>query len=792
MILAILKITFRNLFKNRLYSSIHLIGLTIGIASCLIISVYVKDELNYDGFNKNADRIVLLQQFENNWASGGKLAGDMKAKFAQVEKTVRLKNANPLIKFEQSAYYEPAFYFADSTVFDVFTFPLVKGNASTALKEQYGIVISEAIAQKYFKNKDPLGQQLTYDNKTTLHVTGVMKSLLENAHLKIDFLCSYKNANELIGWDVSNNYWAGGAWTYLLLSPGTKNAAIESQFPAYLKQLNDANAAGVWKLKLIQLRDIYLNTSLIASSPITYVYIFSLIAAFILLLASFNYINLATAWASSRAKEVGVRKVMGSSKKQLRWQFILEAALFVSMSFLLALAVTGFCLPVLNTLLEKKYSLISLFDFRTILYLVVAFISLSVFAGIYPAFILSSFRPVTVLKGGLVNKNGKQLLRRTLVVLQFSVSVVMIAATFITYQQLNYIRNKNLGYQRSQILTLDLRDAPANLKEVFKQEVKKISSVETATRAYGLPGSGLLQGQKLVSDFVPAGAKDASIMRLTFDEDYLKTFDIKLMEGRMLNASSVADKKAFLINEAAKKYFNWKTIDGKMTGYYTFQYKPDGSYEEIPMSGEVVGVIADYNHADLKTAIMPTIYSLNEGWEAQMGIKLKAGAIGSGIEQVKKLWNQFFPDKPFDYKFLDSTFDKTYKAEIKTGQLFGIFAGLEILISCLGLLGLITYVSNTRSKEIGIRKVLGASVSSIMQLLAKEFIVLIVVACFIAFPLAWWAMNKWLESFAYRIDIKWEVFVAAGFVVLLIALITVSFQSIKSALSNPVKSLRTE
>ncbi len=792
MILTNLKITVRNLFKNRLYSSINLIGLTIGIACCLLITVYVKEELAYDRFNKNADRIVLLQQFENNRASGGKLAGDMKAKFAQVEKTVRLKNANPLIKFEQNAYYEANFYFADSTVFDVFTFPLLKGNAATALKEQYGVVISESIAQKYFQNKDPLGREFIYDNKTKLHVTGVMKNLPEASHLKIDFLANYANANELIGWDVTNNYWGGGGWTYLLLAPGTKTAAIESRFPAYLKQLNDANAAGVWKLKLISLRDIYLNTSLIASSPVTYVYIFSLIALFILLLASFNYINLATAFAASRAKEVGVRKVMGSSKNQLRWQFILEAALFVFISLLLAFAVTGFSLPVLNGLLEKKFSLLSLIDFRSMIYLVIVFILLSVFAGIYPALMLSSYRPATVLKGEPVNRGGKQILRRTLVVLQFTVSVVMIAATFITYQQLSYVRNKNLGYQRSQILTIDLRDAPANVKEVFKQEVKKMASVEAVTRAYGLPGSGLLQGQKLVSDFVPSGAKDASIMRLTFDEDFLKTFDIKLVEGRMLNASSVADKKAFLINEAAKKYFNWKTIDGRKTGYYTFQYKPDGSYEEVPIRGEVVGVVADYNHADLKTTIMPAIYSLNEGWEGQMAIKLKAGAIGGGIQQVEKLWKQFFPGKPFEYNFLDAVFDNTYKAENKTARLFGFFAGLIVLISCLGLLGLITYVSNTRRKEIGIRKVLGASVSSILQLLAKEFIVLIIVACSIAFPLAWWAMNKWLESFAYRIDINWEVFAAAGVVVMLIAFLTVSFQAIKAAVANPVKSLKME
>ena len=787
-----LKIAYRNLFKNKLYSLINLVGLTIGIVCCLLISIYVKDELTYDLFNKKADRIVLLQQFENNSASGGKLAADMQLNFSQVQKTVRLKNTNPLIKFEQNAYYEHNFYFSDSTVFDVFTLPLVKGNAATALKEKYGVVISEAIAQKYFPGIDPLGREFTYDNKYTLHVTGIMKDLPANAHLKIDFLAGYSIANELVGWDVSNNYWGGGVWTYLLLMPGSNIKAIESQFPNYLKGLNDPNASFVWKLKLIPLRDIYLKTSLIASSPVTYVYVFSLIGLFILALACFNYINLATARAASRSREVGVRKVLGSSLQQLRLQFIVEAGLFVFVALLLALTVIQLCIPAFNLLLEKKYSLLSLLNTENSLYLCAGFILLSLTAGGYPAFILSSYKPVTVLKGEVVHGKGRYWLRKILVVIQFSVSIIMIAATLITYQQLNYVRNKNLGYQRSQILTLDLRDAPATTKEVFKQEIKKLASVDRATRAYGLPGSGLLQGQKLVSDYVPPDAKDGSIMRLTIDEDYLNTFDIKLTEGRMLNPATPADKQSFLINETAKKYFKWKNIDGKMTGYYTFQYKADGSYEEIPMRGEVVGVVADYNHTDLKTAVMPIIFSLNEGWEGQMAIKLKAGNIAGGIEQIQTLWKRFFPEKPFEYNFLDSVFDKTYKSENKTARLFGLFAGLAIFISCLGLLGLIAHVSNVRRKEIGIRKALGASVSGIIQLLAKEFIALIIIAWFIAFPLAWWAMNKWLDNFAYRITINAWVFIVVGIAALLIALLSVSLQAIKAAVANPIKSLRTE
>ena len=786
------KIAWRNLFRNKLYSIINLTGLTIGLVCCLLIILYVQEELNYDRFNKNADRIVLLQQFENNWASGGKLAADMKTRFAQVEKTVRLKNTNPLINFNQVSYYEPNFYFTDSTVFDVFTFPLVKGNAATALKEQYGVVISETIAQKYFPDIDPLGRELTYDGKHKLRVTGVMKNLPSNTHLKIDFLANYINANELIGWDVTNNYWAGGTWTYLLLTPDTDSKAIESQFPAYLKQLNDPNAAYVWKLHLIPLRDIYLKTSLIASSPVTYVYIFSLIGLFILALACFNYINLATARATFRAKEVGIKKVMGSSNAQLRWQFILETTLFLLLAVIIAIIVTAFSVSAFNNIADKNLSLAPLISYTGIFYAVAGIAVLSIIAGGYPAFVLTSYRPATVLKGQILHGKGKFLLRRTLVIVQFTVSMIMIAATLIFYQQLDFISNKNLGYQRSQILTLDLRDAASNTKEIFKQEIKKLSVVEFATRAYGLPGSGMLQGQKLVSEYVPEGVKDASIMRLTIDEDYLKTFNIKLLEGRMLKQSSVADKQAFLINEAAKEYFKWKEIKGKMSGYYTFQYKPDGTYEEIPIRGEVVGVIADYNHSDLKTPVMPMIISLNEGSEGQMAIKLKSGNIASGVKQINELWNQLFDDKPFEYNFLDTAFKATYKAEARAARGLAMFAGLAIIISCLGLLGLIVHVANTRSKEIGIRKVLGASVSGIIQLLAKEFVLLILIGWMIASPIAWYAMNRWLQNFAYRVTIDWWIFILTGLLVIVIAFITVSFQAIKAALANPVKGLRTE
>ena len=792
MIINYLKLIYRSFFRNRLYTVINLVGLTLGISCFILIVVYIQNELNYDRYNKKADRIVLLQQYENSLTSGGKLAPDMVKSFSGVENTVRLKKTSPLIAYNENAFYENNFYFADSSVLNVFTFPLIAGNTATALKENYGVLISEKMALKYFPNQNPLGQQFIYDNKYKLHVTGVLKNLPANSHLQIDFLANYSNANELIGWDVTNNYWAGSTLTYLLLAPGTTAKTIESGFPSYLKKLNDPNAAFVWKLHLVPLRDLYLNTSFITSRPITYVYIFSVVGIFILALACFNYVNLATAHATSRAKEVGVRKVMGSSSAQLRTQFIFETAFFILLAVVAALVFIKAGLPWFNNLTGKELSLLPLLTVKGMLALLAGISILSVLAGSYPAFILSSYQAAMVLKGGTVQGKGKAWLRKTLVVVQFSVSMVMIIATVIVFNQLQYLKTKNLGYQRSQILTLDLRDAPENAKALFKEQLLRLSQVESATIAYGLPGSNMIQGQKLVSDYVPQGAKDASINMLSIDEDFLKTFDIKLLEGRMFDKSRMADKKTFLINEAAKKYFGWTDIKGKQTGYYTFINKAGGAYEEVPQRGEVIGVIADYNHGNLKAPVQPMIITMNQGWESQAAVKLKAGNIPAALRRVSQLWKMDFSKLPFEYQFMDETFNQTYESDARTGQVFGIFAVLAILISCLGLLGLIAYAAERRNKEISIRKVLGANMAQVVQLLSKDFMILIGIACIIAFPIAWYAMQHWLQDFAYRVTLKWWVFAGAGLLSLLIALLTISFQAIKTALTNPVTSLRSD
>ena len=799
MIRNYLKIAWRNARKNNVSTLVNTVGLTLGLTCCLLIAAYVLDDISYDRFHQKANRIVLFQQFDGQPGSGGKFATDLKSRFSSVTNAVRLTRIKPLVSRQQTVAYESQFWFADSSVFSVFTLPLVQGNPRTALTEQYGVVLSETMARKYFANANPMGQSLRINNKTTLHVTGVLRDLPANSHLTLNFIGNYANANELAGYDVTTNYWGGGdTWTYLLLASGddraaSGKAALQAQLPAYVKQIGDPNA-GIWKPALIPLTDIYLRTNLVATNRLTYAYIFAIVALFILGLACFNYVNLATARATRRAKEVGVRKVLGSSFGQLWRQFMSETLLFMGVAVALSVGALLLTLPAFNQLTDKQLSLNTLLTGPRLWGLVAGLSVVGLLAGSYPAFVLSSFRPVAVLKGTGLPTDAKSWLRKTLVVGQFAVTVSMIVATVVVYTQLQFVRTKNVGYQREQVLTMDLRDAPDNAKERFKQEVLGLAGVEAATRASGLPGSGSAMGVKLISEYFPKGATSGGLLRLTTDGDYLKTFGIQLVEGRSLNPNRLADKKAFLVNQAAMKFFGWKTIKGKMTGYYT--YGPDpaspGGYREIAQRGAVVGIIKDYNHADLKQTVAPMLISLNEDWAGQLAIRLRSGSIPATIQQLQQLWQRQFPDKPFSYEFLDDTFNRTYRAEARTGQVFGLFAALAVFISCLGLFGLTTFTAEQRTKEIGIRKVLGASVFSIVALLSEDFLKLVLIAIVIASPLAWWAMHRWLADFAYKIDIEWWVFAGAGLLAVGIALLTVSFQSVRAALMNPVKSFKSE
>jgi len=789
-----LKIAYRNFFKHRLFSIINLIGLTVGLVVCLLIVLFVQDELSYDSFHENADRIMLFQQFENNSASGTAFAPLLDTEIAQVEKTLRLVQNQALIGTQEQSFYENGFYFADSTVFEVFDLPLLEGNPETALDAPTNLIISEAMAQKYFPNENPIGKTLEYGNEHTLNITGVMKDLPSNSHITIDFLSPYESIKTLTG-RAGSGYWNTTAHTYLLLSAGTKPEEVAAQLPTIAEKTNDPNY-GVWSLSVIPLRDIYLyhqlDGRLRAQNAIENVWIFSIIAIFILALACFNYVNLVTARSSTRAREVGMRKVLGARRQQLLLQFLSESGIMLAVSTVLALVVVQLILPTFNQFVGKELALMTLLDAQFILLFIAVFALVSLLTGSYPALVLSSFKPVSVLKNAFFGNTSDALFRKVLVSLQFAVSIVMIVATIVVANQLSFIQNKDLGYQRDHILTITFQgDVSADQKETFKRELQALASVKSITRSAPLPGQGV-NNNKFVESYVPDG-KDIGYSFLRVDEHFLETFDIQLKNGRFFDASSTPEKNQFVVNEAMVEYLEWEDgAIGKELGYYTYKSTPDGGYAEVPVTGEVIGVINDYHQSDLKTAIYPMVFKYAQGGEDKIAVNIAAGQIRNTVDAIQDKWTSFFPAEPFSYSFLDDFFDQTYARETKTAQVFGIFSGLAIFISCLGLLGLVAFAAERRTKEIGIRKVLGANLGNIIGLLSKDFVRLVIVAAFIAFPIAWWIMSQWLERFAYRVELSWWVFAIAGIATLLIALITISFQAIRAATANPAESLKTE
>jgi putative ABC transport system permease protein len=787
-----LTLFFRRIRRRPLTSGILIGGLVLSITSCLLIAFFVTGELSVDRFQQKIDRIVLLTQFENSISTGGKLGTDIKSKYPQVEEMARLRQDNLLVTADGEGAYEADFYFADASVFRVFSFTIVEGYLNNALQRADGVVITASTAAKYFSRKNAVGKELIVNGKHHYTVQAVVKDFPVQSHIHPTIFASYKSANQVAGYDVNSNYWGGGTNTYFLLKPNANRDQLQRLLPDYIKSLNDPNAGAVWKLQLVPLKDLYLRTSLIGTSPISYVYIFTAAGLLILLLSGFNYINLSTALAGIRRREVGIKKLLGTSISALRRIFIYEAAYTILISLCIALLLCWLLLPWFNQLAGWKLSFGTLFHYKFLLAsagLLVFFILLS---GLYPAWLLSGGTPIVLLKGNKTLGNPRYSFRSLLVVIQFGISIIMIVATVAVYYQLDYIQTKNLGYNREQLITLDLRDADQNNKQLFKQRVLEITGVQSATIAFSLPGSGSFQGQKLVKEFVPQGSTDASISRITFDQDYLKTFGIQLLQGRMLDENRPADKEKFLVNQAAMQFFQWKNIVGKRTGYYRFEYQANGSYAEIPVNGEVVGVVANYNHADLKSVIQPTIYSLNDGWEAKMSIRIKAGSTPLVIKAIEKTWKAIFAGKPYNYTFLDDSFNKTYQAELRTGRIFSGFALIAILISCLGIFGLVSFSVQQRIKEIGIRKILGASVRSLVNLISKEFFALAVLGAAIGLPIAWYGIRVWLENYAYHIQLKWWLLGLPALLLMSLVAITIIGNVIQSALANPVKQLRSD
>ena len=739
---------------------------------------------------------------ENTYAaSPAPTAQALKIDFPEVEQVVRLIKAGRIRVKKGSQYIqEDHAAYADSGLFAVFTLPMIDGDAVNALRVPHTVVITEKSAEKYFNRINVVGQTILINDDDPYRVTGVIADLPDQSHFQFDLFLSMSTlpASREDAW-LSNNF-----NTYVLLRPGADPTRVDAKFPGFIRkhmgpQLQDAlhlnfdafeQAGNFYRFGLFPLTRIHLQSNcvddLARNGNIDYVYIFSAIALFILLIACINFMNLSTARSANRAREVGVRKVLGSPRKYLIAQFLTESVIVTLGGAVLAVLIAWALLPLFNTLSGKEL-VVSYHLFRQLLPVLLVFVLIiGCLAGSYPALFLSAFQPIDVLKGKLSGgfKGGR--LRSFLVVFQFAISLFLIISTMVVYQQIQYIQSRDLGYNRDRVLIVQNTGNLGNQAPTFKKEIKQLSGVDNATLTSALPTANYGNWTSLFEDRALDQKRAVHSQRWSVDEDYLSTLDIKLKSGRNFSAQMPTDSNAVLINEAAAKQLSYPNPLNQLL------YAPgDNSMMKIN-TYHIIGVIKDFNFQSLRKNVTPLILRLDEDRGA-LSVRTHAGAnIPALLAQVKDKWKELSPNEEFTYSFMEEDFDGLYRAEQRIGSIFISFSSLAILIACLGLFGLVAYAAEQRTREIGIRKVLGAGVSTIVRMLSKDFIKLVLLSILIASPLAWLAMHKWLQGFAYRIDISLWVFIIAGLIALVIAVLTVSIQTIRSATANPVKSLKAD
>ena len=788
------KIAVRNLLRHKAFSFINIMGLAVGMAACFLIFQYVTFELSYDNFHSKGDRIYRVvtdtktpSETITQAATTTPIAINVKKDFPEVEDAVRLGRDGFLVRKGDVKFQEEKVVLADSTFFNVFDFPLIAGDKNTALKEPMSIVLSETAAKKYFGKSQPIGQQLLLTGKAiNSTVTAVMKDIPENSQIQADMLVSLSSNKAIYGRPTSDSEWTNHSYfTYLLLKPGADAKALEKKFPAFMEFHHGKQAKELQMqdyLSLEPFRDVYLKSKRegFVTGSLTNIYIFSIIAAFILLIACINFINLTTARSAERAKEVGIRKVVGAGRFQLARQFAGESVLICLIAFAFAAFLCFLALPLFNHLAGKEISS-SIFNKPAhIIGLFLLSISIGLIAGFYPSLVLSSYQPVSVLKGRFSTGTKGLILRKGLVVFQFTISIALIAGTIVVYKQLDYMRNQDLGFNKAQEIIINT-NFDKN-KDAFKESLASIPGVLSTSYSSSVPGSGNNSAYSQVEN--KAGEMQKTNLDLYFvDYNYVDQYNLKVVAGRAFSKAFPTDStEAMMINESA----------AKLLGYASPAEAIGRNFDQWGRKGKIIGVLKDFHYKSLQQKIQPLTMRIERFGFSTISIKVAAVNLPATIKAIQSKWNQSIPNRPFEYYFLDEYFNQQYKAEDNFGNLFFNFAVLAIFISCLGLLGLSSYSTIQRTKEIGVRKVLGASVSNIVNLLSIEFIKLVLIAFIIAAPLAWFGMNKWLQDFAYQTELSWLVFAMAGIASIVIAFFTISFQAIKAAIANPVKSLRTE
>jgi putative ABC transport system permease protein len=813
----------RHFRKNGSSSAINIFGLTVGLSSCLLIALYIRHELSYDDFQEKGDRIVrVIMEYRFNGAAAinkgnftsVRVAAVFPRNFPEIEAAVKMTRSEPVVRYRDKLIDEKNFLYADPDFFSVFSYPLLRGNPREALAAPRQVVVTEATARRYFGDEDPMGKMLQIGSDSGLYVvTGVVRDCPSNSQIRFDFLASFSSLG--LGKEYEETYWDANYTTYLLLKSPRDIAPLQAKITPFMKSEMAGQGASV-NFWLEPFLSIHLHSPYGGFEPnnnILYIYILLAVAVLILVIACSTYINLSTARSIERAREVGVRKVIGAGKGQLFWQFIGESLLFCLIAVVSSLVVSVLALPAFNALTGRELPVSALFSLPFLGLAVGIAVVVSVLAGSYPALVLAKFQPVKVLKGSFKNTASGQLLRRSLIVFQFVISVFLIVSTFIIQRQLYYIRHKDLGYEREQVLVLPVMRNWQDRLALIKQQFRTDPDIVSVSRCVRTPveGGG---GYNMRSEAMPA-SEQMAVTANPVDEDFVRTTGMRLVAGQDFSEQDIKDANVqdpnaggttaggktaggkteggttagetkqrvyrFIINESAARQLGWAPAEAVGKRLYLDASRP----------GYVKGVVRDFHFESLHNPIKSFVL-FPELRASRLLVKWNGHNLSSTLSFLEAKWKELVPERPFEYRFLDEDYDKLYSAELRLGMVMNVFAGIAIVLACLGLFGLSSYAAQQRVKEIGIRKVLGASLPGLVLLLSGSFVRLAAVAILIAFPLAWWAMTKWLQDFTYRTDMDWRVYVLAGLLVLVITLLTVSIQAVKTATINPVKNLKVE
>lgn len=811
MISNYLKIAFRNLLKYRFISFINLFGLTVGLTCCLLILTYILNELSYDRYHPKASNVYrITRSFFNPETKamslnlgtisppfGPLLQNDFKDDIKMM--TRLLPNGRTPMRYEDKMFNERNVFFADENLFNVFSVDVLKGNPQKALNDPFTVMLSEDIAKKYFGNEEPMNKVIRIDNGINLKVTGVYKAFPANSHLHPELLVSFNTLRDSTIYGEQNlrtNWGNNSFFTYIVVPDGFDPKKMEAKFPAFIDRHMPNDGQAKFKnsdgtaLALQKLTDIHLYSHLDyeaeENGDIKRVYVFSAIALFILLIACINYMNLSTARSALRAREIGVRKVVGAQRKEIIAQFLSESVMVSFVALLIAIFLTYISIPWLNKVSGRELSIKTILDWKVLGFVLAVPFIVGIVSGIYPALFMSSFRPVMVLKGLFKVGGGNISFRQVLVTLQFAISIILIISTAIVFRQLRYMQQKSLGFDKEHVVTLQYNSTGIGENyEAFRNELLSNSNIKDVGRSSRIPtgrlldamGSSIERGDSLAPT-------NADIKFVWADHDFVTTYGVKVVAGRNFSRDFSTDTSSYLLNEAAVKVLGIKNNEDAVGMNFRYGGR----------NGKIIGIFNDFHFESMHQKIVPLVLVVPQSTNGygNLSVKIAGNNIPAALAHIERVWKKFLPETPYQYTFLDENFDRLYESEQRQGSLFTVFACIAIFIACLGLFGLSAFAITQRVKEIGIRKVLGANVSTIVTLLLKDFLKLVLIAAVIAFPVAWYAMSSWLEDFAYRSNIPWWIFLVAGILAAVVALATISVQAVKAALANPVKSLRTE